>query len=411
MMMGQWICLVTDCLNLKQRKPLPPAVIHCLQGIGQHIEQWLLMFLAIRLRPSSLKRLNWMDGLKVQVASLDAQVPLNVLKTIVTPIEDGCCRLSILESAYNSWDLDAFSLANVSGNRPLSCLGLYLFQRLGLVESFRLDTTKLSRFFLALERGYDEANPYHNRAHAASVMHAMHALLRHGNLLGGGALHSKQLRTMACLFAAAVHDVEHEGLSNDFLVRTSHQKAVRWQKQHVNENHHLEAAFDLLLCEENNFLANMPPDDFERFQSLVSDLVLSTDMAQHGAIVERAKEGAGAFGPVKETLLLQLAMKCADLGHLALGWDLHLKWVACLEEELFLQGDREKELGLSVSFLMDRQKKGVTGSQVGFFDHVVLPLFRLFAQLAPGTAPMLESVEDNYQHWQEIEGSRAPPGS
>ncbi len=40
--------------------------------------------------------------------------------------------------------------------------------------------------------------------------------------------------------------------------------------------------------------------------------------------------------PVSDTdrlLSLQLALKCADLGHLAASRDIHLKWVAALEEE------------------------------------------------------------------------------
>ena len=41
------------------------------------------------------------------------------------------------------------------------------------------------------------------------------------------------------------------------------------------------------------------------------------------------------------------------------------RWVSNLEEELFRQGDQEKLLGLSVSPLFDRDKPGVTKSQVG----------------------------------------------
>jgi cAMP-specific phosphodiesterase 4 len=37
-----------------------------------------------------------------------------------------------------------------------------------------------------------------------------------------------------------------------------------------------------------------------------------------------------------------------------------------LEEEFFLQGDREKSEGLAVSPLFDRNKPGVTKSQVGY---------------------------------------------
>ena len=59
-----------------------------------------------------------------------------------------------------------------------------------------------------------------------------------------------------------------------------------------------------------------------------------------------------------------MALKCADLGHLAAPWPVHQKWVAGLEEELFKQGDTEKQLEMPISPLMDRSKDGITKSQV-----------------------------------------------
>ena len=62
--------------------------------------------------------------------------------------------------------------------------------------------------------------------------------------------------------------------------------------------------------------------------------------------------------------LPQVALKCADLGHLASPRIVHKKWVQYLEEEFFRQGDREKQNNLSVSPLMDRDKNGISKSQV-----------------------------------------------
>ena len=60
-----------------------------------------------------------------------------------------------------------------------------------------------------------------------------------------------------------------------------------------------------------------------------------------------------------------MALKCADLGHLASAESVHLKWVGLLEEEMFRQGDKEKARGYPVSPLMDRTKTGITRSQPG----------------------------------------------
>ena len=60
-----------------------------------------------------------------------------------------------------------------------------------------------------------------------------------------------------------------------------------------------------------------------------------------------------------------MALKCADLGHLASAQHVHLRWVHLLEEEMFRQGDLEKARGYPVSPLMDRDKEGITKSQPG----------------------------------------------
>ena len=74
--------------------------------------------------------------------------------------------------------------------------------------------------------------------------------------------------------------------------------------------------------------------------------------------------GMGANSSLPDGLRAQVALKCADLGHLSSPRDVHMKWVRLLEEEFFRQGDSEKASGLSVSPLMDREKNGITMSQV-----------------------------------------------
>jgi len=293
------------------------------------------------------------------------------------------------------------------------------------VDHFGLDRAKLGAFLLEIERGYEPtfggAAPYHNRAHAAAVVHGMHSLVWHCSLaqvaastfqsleqeaeesLADG---SGKLETMACLLAAVVHDFEHLGLNNDFLVKTGHERAIRYNDQNVNENHHAAAAFALLEKPEFDFLKVLPRKAFVRLRKLVIELVLGTDMARSGVIIENFKEifgsvseGQGCFKPKtanEAVLLLQMGMKCADLGHLTLSWDLHVSWVQRLEAEFFAQGDKEQKMGLPISFLMDREKPGASETQLGFFDFVVLPLFRLLCRAVPGALPMLSAARANY---------------
>jgi hypothetical protein len=93
-------------------------------------------------------------------------------------------------------------------------------------------------------------------------------------------------------------------------------------------------------------------------------------------------------------LMAQMALKCADLSHMVDATSYHLKWVADLEQECFLQGDAEKRLGLPVTPLFDRTKPGLTKSQVAFMEIVALPLFQALSEAFPDTQYLCDGVSD-----------------
>jgi cAMP-specific phosphodiesterase 4/calcium/calmodulin-dependent 3',5'-cyclic nucleotide phosphodiesterase len=337
----------------------------------------------------------------------------------------------LLAAAAKDWEIDTLSLAELSEDKPLSTLGMHLFQHHGLTCFFGIDCKKLENFLLEIERGYPISNQYHNRAHAASVLHVMHCLLSHGGVAEAtfkaasatqDRKRQQKLVTVAGLVAAIVHDYEHEGVNNDFLVKTSNKRAIFYNDRSPNENHHAAAAFAVLRHPECNFLENFTVKEYRQLRSLVIDMVLSTDMADHGKTVAKFKDvvtcanasndtdaaDVCAFSEQDALVVLQTALKCADLGHLSLSWGSHMRWVRRLEAEFYAQGDKEQKEGMpEVSFLMDRNKQGASDTQVGFFDFMVLPLFRAFADAFPAAHPMTSAVEDNYQKWKSIQADVA----
>lgn len=333
--------------------------------------------------------------------------------------EHSICK-PILEQAWNCWETDTLTLAELTNNKPLSVLAMDLFNRHGLIDFFHFDKEKLERFLVAIEEGYPDDNPYHNRAHAASVVHFMHALMLHGKvaelskLAASGVEDERRhmLIILAGLLAAIVHDFEHDGLTNDFLIKSQNSRATTYNDRSPNENHHTAAAFRILQCKEYNFLEAMEWKEFRQLKSLVIDLVLATDMAESGSILQSFKDAISSStdgfvpsSPAEACLSLKMALKLADLGHLALSWNLHMRWVRRLEEEFFAQGDKEKSIGLpEISFLMDRNKPGVSQTQVGFFDFVVNPITGAFARAFPHAAPMTKAVDANCQRWRVIKG-------
>lgn len=77
----------------------------------------------------------------------------------------------------------------------------------------------------------------------------------------------------------------------------------------------------------------------------------------------------------------------------------HYRWVTQLEEEFFRQGDVERQNGMAISPLFDRSKQGITKSQVGFFDIVIIPLFHTFGKVFSNSRPLLTYVMRNYRYW------------
>lgn len=62
-------------------------------------------------------------------------------------------------------------------------------------------------------------------------------------------------------------------------------------------------------------------------------------------------------------------------------WDLHHRWTMSLLDEFFLQGDKERELGLPFSPLCDRNNTLVAESQIGFIDFIVEPSMGVCADM------------------------------
>eukprot|EP00197_Chlamydomonas_leiostraca_P012061 CAMPEP_0202862862 /NCGR_PEP_ID=MMETSP1391-20130828/3738_1 /ASSEMBLY_ACC=CAM_ASM_000867 /TAXON_ID=1034604 /ORGANISM="Chlamydomonas leiostraca, Strain SAG 11-49" /LENGTH=1034 /DNA_ID=CAMNT_0049542445 /DNA_START=106 /DNA_END=3210 /DNA_ORIENTATION=+ len=334
-------------------------------------------------------------------------------------------------SHADEWGWDPFALAEATGGKPLSALCYALLKRHhgDALKAAGVDEVRLCRFLIRVEELYPD-NPYHNRTHAADVVHSMHTIFTRGGLQR--ALHVGEPGTLAVYLAACVHDVGHKGLNNDFLVRSGDSLALLYNDASPMENHHLATTFQLLAQEPYNFLARAAPKVKETVRRLVISMVLATDMKQHFTQMSLFKakchavdEGPSDMGSPRtshsgdslsttlspmlladdeiKTLVLAVGLKCADLGHLAAPRAVHGRWVSLLEEELFRQGDLEKAKSLAVSALMDRTRGGITKSQTGFFNIVALPLYSAFCKVFPGCRPQLDAVTENYEMWREEE--------
>ncbi|XP_016052899.1 PREDICTED: cGMP-inhibited 3',5'-cyclic phosphodiesterase A [Miniopterus natalensis] len=341
---------------------------------------------------------------------------------------------SIMEQ-LNTWNFPIFDLVEKIGRkrgRILSQVSYRLFEDMGLFEAFKIPVREFMNYFHALEIGYREI-PYHNRIHATDVLHAVWYLttqpipglstvindhgsasdsdsdsgFTHGHM---GYVFSKMysvpddkygclsgnipaLELMALYVAAAMHDYDHPGRTNAFLVATSAPQAVLYNDRSVLENHHAAAAWNLFMSRpEYNFLVNLDHVEFKHFRFLVIEAILATDLKKHFDFVAKFNAkvnddvGIDWTNENDRLLVCQMCIKLADINGPAKSKELHLQWTEGIVNEFYEQGDEEASLGLPISPFMDRSAPQLANLQESFISHIVGPLCNSYdsAGLMPG---------------------------
>ncbi|XP_061594565.1 cAMP-specific 3',5'-cyclic phosphodiesterase 4D isoform X3 [Cololabis saira] len=317
------------------------------------------------------------------------------------------------------WGMDIFKIAEFSGNRPLTVLMYTIFQERDLMKTFKVPADTFITFMMTLEDHYHADVAYHNNIHAADVVQSTHVLL------STPALEAvfTDLEIMAALFASAIHDVDHPGVSNQFLINTSSELALMYNDASVLENHHLAVGFKLLQEENCDIFQNLSKKQRDSLRKMVIDMVLATDMSKHmnfladmKTMVETKKVtslGVLLLDNYSDRIqVLQNMVHCADLSNPTKPLELYRKWTDRIMGELFTQGDREREKGMEISPMCDKQSASVEKTQVGFIDYIVHPLWEAWADLVhPDAQDILDTLEDNREWYQSMIPRSPSPSS
>ncbi|XP_067843780.1 dual specificity calcium/calmodulin-dependent 3',5'-cyclic nucleotide phosphodiesterase 1A isoform X2 [Heptranchias perlo] len=290
----------------------------------------------------------------------------------------------------DKWSFNVFALNEASGEHALKFMVHELFTRYDLINRFRIPVSSLMSFVDALEAGYSKyKNPYHNLIHAADVAQTVHYLMLHTGIMHW----FTELEILAMLFAAAIHDYEHTGTTNNFHIQTRSGVAILYNDRSVLENYHVSAAYRLMQEEEMNIMSNLSKDDWRELRSLVIEMVLSTDMSCHFQQIKTMRNTLQQPEGTDKAKVMSLMLHAADISHPAKSWQRHYRWTMTLMEEFFRQGDSEADLGLPFSPLCDRKSTMVAQSQIGFIDFIVEPTFSVLTDIAEKIiTPLLEEA-------------------
>eukprot|EP00475_Leptophrys_vorax_P012350 TRINITY_DN18793_c0_g1_i1.p1 TRINITY_DN18793_c0_g1~~TRINITY_DN18793_c0_g1_i1.p1 ORF type:complete len:582 (-),score=180.12 TRINITY_DN18793_c0_g1_i1:730-2475(-) len=305
----------------------------------------------------------------------------------------------------NEWGFDVFELNKISGGKPLSLLMGYLYHTLKF-DKLKVDEIIFQSFVSVVENGYNDV-PYHNKIHAADVVQGMLFFIAKSSLSD---LISEE-DVFAALIAAAVHDLGHRGMNNNFEVESESGLAIRYNDQSVMENHHAASAFRFMQVPDLNIMNNWSRKQRKTFRDVVVKMVLGTDMKthfHHVATLQSAVEThkrAGTWFDFKNAKDRELLMVCglhaADISNPCKPAELSQQWTLRIEEEWFIQGDAEKALGLPISPMMDRSHPNTADSQVGFINYIVQPFYKALASAVEGIDVCLSGLESNLNYWKQ----------
>ena len=157
------------------------------------------------------------------------------------------------------------------------------------------------------------------------------------------------------VLAAIIHDFDHPGVNNAFMINSKSDIAIRYNDISVLENYHIASAYFILQKEECNIFSNCTDEVFKEVRQTVINAVLATDFGKHFDILGQFKSKLASGGLDYEKvedrrLVIQLALKCADISHTTKSLETHRKWSEAITEEFYSQV-RALSLSLLVSHI------------------------------------------------------------
>jgi hypothetical protein len=277
----------------------------------------------------------------------------------------------------------------------------------------------LGRFVNACKDLYPD-NPFHNFSHGIDVICSVERILE----LVNAAAFLSELEEYALLISALAHDLGHPGYNNGFLCEVGHELALKYNDRSPLENMHCSTLFGLVGKEETSIFSKLDRKQYKEMRAICVEVILHTDMMSHMAMVKELQttfqmnseaftpnDTAAEFNkeaelevlrtPATKKLALNNMLHSADVSNPCRTWEVSQAWAWCVLEEFFQQGDKEKELGIPVQFLNDRDKLNRPNSQIGFIEFMIAPFFAAQIRLWPPLCAYGENLSVNIGGWEE----------
>jgi hypothetical protein len=316
-------------------------------------------------------------------------------------------RYSKLLANIEFLDFNIFELRTISQGNELVLVINHLMEINDFYEKLNITQDKFRKYSVTIQKLYNPVS-YHNKTHAADVCQTTYYFLTYCDFYNIGQISDMEAAVM--VISAMVHDTDHPGVNNLYLINTRDKLALRYNDKSVLENHHIAIAFNTMLRSPDTCIyENFSNDQFRTYRDYMIDLVLATDNANHNTFIDqlRKRQGCQDFDPknMDKKLIMSLLIHLADISNPTKPWRLCYKWIDLLFLEFFKQGDKERDKGLPITFLMDRYTTNIAKAQSGFIDHFIKPAYDLLLNIMPNIELNMKFLESNKEQWAILEES------
>jgi hypothetical protein len=202
--------------------------------------------------------------------------------------------------------------------------------------------------------------------------------------VGGLRSQLNQTDIFSVFVANMIHDFEHPGYSNQFVVRTKHPLAIRYSDLSVLENHSLASAFQIIFKHEGcNIFENLILSMQTICRKLIIEIVLNSELSRHFSLITTLKTKLGNSFPTEsledKILILSMCLRISDDFKVVRdGRNVFTKWMDYMFDEYYRQGDIEKQIDIPISKFMDRSSTNKAKAYLNYIKVVSIPLFSTF---------------------------------
>ena len=317
-------------------------------------------------------------------------------------------------------DFNIHELREIIGyNNVLPCVGEVIFHYFSLDEKI-INIKKLDNFLTSISNKYFHNVLYHNAVHAADVTQNTATYIINSNIEEKAFTNINDI--LSLIVACLGHDIGHPGLNTNFLINSFDEKALTYNDNSPLENFHSAYLFKTIRNDDCNIFDKFSDLDFRTLRKRIISEILATDMAIHGKVlgviksklinnpnkILISKDSKHIFE--EQQSLFDFVVHCADIAHNAKLFHISLRWVELLTEEMWKQGDKEKDMKLPVSFLCDRKNFDIPKSQVGFIKAFILPTFEVLTDIFPSLSYLKQNAFNNLNNWDKLSKEKRKKG-